>query len=98
MKKISSSEVKYIAKLANLNLTEKETEKFKGQLSDIVSYVDELQKVDTKNVEPTSQTTGLENVSREDTPYGQSLTQDEAISGGNKVHNGYFVTNLLIKK
>jgi len=64
MAKLTTDDVKHVAKLANLPLTDEEIKKFQEQLSSVVSYIDELQEVDTKDVEPTSQTTGLENVFR----------------------------------
>jgi aspartyl-tRNA(Asn)/glutamyl-tRNA(Gln) amidotransferase subunit C len=63
---ISEEQVKHIAKLARLKLTDKEIKKFSGQLSDILKYVEILNKVDTEKVEETSQVTGLTNVSEKD--------------------------------
>jgi aspartyl-tRNA(Asn)/glutamyl-tRNA(Gln) amidotransferase subunit C len=63
---ISDEEIKHIAKLARLGISRDEVLKFSKQLSNILNYVDQLKKVDTKNVEPTSQVTGLKNVSRKD--------------------------------
>lgn len=55
-----------VAKLANLPLTSAEEKKFGKQLASILDYMEVLNKVDTSNVEPTSQVTGLKNVMRED--------------------------------
>lgn len=66
MKNLTVEEVKHIAKLANLTLSENEVEKFRGQLSEVLAYVEKLKEVETSSVEPTSQVTGLENVFRED--------------------------------
>ena len=97
MGKLSSEEVEKVAKLARLQLTKKEVEKFKGQLSAVVTFVEELNEVDTKDTEPTNQTTGLVNVSREDeATSSESLSQTEALSGTSKFHNGYFVVERLI--
>lgn len=64
--KISKKEVEKIAKLARLELSDKEVDIYAQQLSAILGYVDQLQEVDTKNVEITSQVTGLSNIMRED--------------------------------
>lgn len=64
--KISKKEVEKIAKLARLELSDKEVDTYAQQLSAILGYVDQLQEVDTKNVEITSQVTGLSNIMRED--------------------------------
>jgi len=64
--KLSKQEIQGIAKLARLDLTEAELEKYGGQLSAVLSYINQLKEVDVKGVEPTAQVTGLENVLRED--------------------------------
>lgn len=63
---ISEEQVRHIASLARLGLKEGEDKKFAGQLSEILSYVEMLNEVDTSDVKPTSQVTGLENVKRKD--------------------------------
>ena len=64
--KLTTEEVKHIAKLARLGLTDEEVEKFSSQLSDILSHAKMLDEVDTSNVEPIAQITGLKNVLSED--------------------------------
>ncbi|NUM25516.1 MAG: Asp-tRNA(Asn)/Glu-tRNA(Gln) amidotransferase subunit GatC [Candidatus Buchananbacteria bacterium] len=63
---LTAQEVKHIAHLARLGLNDQEVEKFTAQLSSILEYVEQLQKIDTTGVEPTAQVTGLENVMRPD--------------------------------
>lgn len=81
--------VTHIAKLANLPLKDEEKVKFEKQLAEVLSYVEQLQTVDTKNVVPTSQVTGLENVLREDVA-GASLSQKDALSQTASSQNGLF--------
>jgi len=64
--KLKKEEIEHIAKLARLDLTEDEFEKYGSQLSDVLSYIDQLKEVDVTDTEPTAQVTGLENVLRED--------------------------------
>ncbi len=63
---LSKEDVKKIATLARLELSEDELEKFSGQLSGILDYMESLNEVDTEGVEPISQVTGLENITFED--------------------------------
>lgn len=63
---LSKEDVRHIAKLARLGLSEEEVAKFSTQLSDILGYVELLNEVDTEKVEPTSQVTGLMNIKRKD--------------------------------
>jgi len=61
--KLTAEEVKHIAKLARLELTDEEVDKFAVQLSEILSNAKMLDEIDTEGVEPISQTTGLQSVS-----------------------------------
>lgn len=63
---ITEAEVRKVASLARLDLTEKEVATYTEQLAAILGYVGELQSVDTENIRLTSQVTGLSNVTRED--------------------------------
>lgn len=65
-KKISTDDILHLADLAKLRLTPSEAAAFAPQLTGILKFVGELQKVKTKKVEETSQVTGLQNVSRRD--------------------------------
>jgi len=98
-KSLTANEVKHVAKLAKITLTEKEVTKFQNQLSHIMNYIEELDDVDTASVDPTSQTTGLENVTREDLMTSErSLSPKRATSGSNKINNDYFVVDLTLTK
>lgn len=76
---LTKDEVLHIAKLARLELKEEEVEKFRTQLSEILEYVGQLQKVDTKGIEPIAQITGLQNVVREDLVRGCESEVREAM-------------------
>jgi aspartyl-tRNA(Asn)/glutamyl-tRNA(Gln) amidotransferase subunit C len=97
MSKLTSDDVRHVAKLANLPLTDSEIDKFQKQLSEVVTYIDELDELDVDDIEPTSQTTGLENVMREDEFQEiRVLSQEDALSGTEKTHNGYFVVPMVL--
>lgn len=76
---LSTEEVKKIALLCRINLSESEVEKFQKELSAVLDYVAELQQVNTDGVEEISQVTGLANVFRDDLPR-QSAIADEIIA------------------
>lgn len=63
---ITEKEVQHVAKLARLNMTKKEEEKFVKELSLILGYVDKLKEVNVDKVQPTSHPFEIENVMRED--------------------------------
>jgi aspartyl-tRNA(Asn)/glutamyl-tRNA(Gln) amidotransferase subunit C len=66
MSKLTRDQVLKLAHLSRLKLTKEEVEKFRGELSEILSYVEILDKVDLKDLKPTYQVTGLKNVMRQD--------------------------------
>lgn len=82
-------DISHVVELANLSLTEEEKKKLESQLISTLDYVKSLDEVDTKNIAPTSQVTGLENVLREDIAQ-ESLTQDQALSNIKNAYNGFF--------
>lgn len=79
MPALSHDDVRHIAKLARLELSEEEVAQFATQLTSIVGYLDMLQEVDTKGVEPTAQVTGLTNSLREDTLRSSPLADPDAL-------------------
>jgi aspartyl-tRNA(Asn)/glutamyl-tRNA(Gln) amidotransferase subunit C len=63
---ITKEEIIHIAELSRLKLSEEEIKKFGGQLDSILEYISQLDEVDTKNLEPTAQVSGLTDVWRSD--------------------------------
>ena len=63
---ISEEEVKHIAKLARLGLTQVEIKKMQKELSSILDYIKKLKKVDVSKVEPFSHPIKIENIMRKD--------------------------------
>ena len=66
MTRITIDEVKYVANLARLAITEEEAVKFTNQLDAIISFAEQLNELDTDHVEPTSHVLDIKNVMRED--------------------------------
>lgn len=89
-------EVRHVARLAKLNLSDEDVIKFQKQLTAIVEFVGKLKEVDTKDVELTSQVTGLENVFREDV-IKPSLSQEETLSNASRKYKGYFVVDAIFE-
>lgn len=77
--KIDEAQVRHIAHLARLKLTDEEVSSFREQLSSILEYVEKLGEVNTDGVEPTAHAIALCNVFRDDVP-GTSLTPDLALA------------------
>lgn len=66
MAKLSKSDLLKLAQLSRLSLTDDELSEFTEELSAILAYVEQLNKVDIAGLKPTNQVTGLTNVMRED--------------------------------
>jgi aspartyl-tRNA(Asn)/glutamyl-tRNA(Gln) amidotransferase subunit C len=66
MSRISIDEVKHVAHLARLAITEDEAEIFTKQLDAIISFAEELNELDVDQVEPTTHVLDIKNVLRED--------------------------------
>jgi len=99
MTRLTKADVVHVAKLANLNLSDSEINKFLPQLSSVIDFVGQLNKVDTQNTEPTAQITGLENVYRNDeADLSKCLSQDEALSGTDKNYNGFFKVPAILER
>lgn len=63
---ITPKDVEQVARLARLELTEEEIERFTGDLNGILEYVQKMNELDTEGVNPTSHVLPLANVMRED--------------------------------
>ena len=77
--RISSEDVRHVARLARLALSDTELERMRVEMSAILDYMDKLRSLDTKGVEPTSHAVPLRNVMREDEP-APSLPLDEMLA------------------
>ncbi len=66
MTKISISDVRKVAKLARLELPEDQIETYTAQIEEILTYIDQLQKIDTENISPTTRAVEVVNRMRED--------------------------------
>ncbi len=87
---ISKKDVKHIGELAQLKLSEKDLEKFRGELSSILDYIEKLQEVETEKVEPTYQTIDLINFFHEDdVEKNRELSQEEALASAPQKEEGY---------
>ncbi len=68
--KITREDVEHVAQLARLHFGEEELESFTHQMDAILTYMDQLNELDTSQVEPTTHAMELVNVFREDVVTG----------------------------
>tara|TARA_B100001996_G_C18669639_1_gene596180 strand:+ start:2551 stop:2850 length:300 start_codon:yes stop_codon:yes gene_type:complete len=67
MTRITSDDVRKVAKLCRLEIPEDDIEKYSNQLEGILEYIAQLERIDTLNVPPTTRAVEVVNVFREDT-------------------------------
>lgn len=77
---LTPDNVRHIAKLARLTLTEEEVTRFTKDLGGIFALIERLGEIDTSNVEPTAQVTGLSNVARTDVIRTDGATPDALLA------------------
>jgi len=93
---LSREEVLHIAALAKVGVTEADVDKFKEQLSNILENFEALQKLDTRDVPPTSQSIALQNVILPDEVH-TSLSQDEVLSNAPQREGNFFKVKIVLE-
>ncbi|GJL49153.1 MAG: aspartyl/glutamyl-tRNA(Asn/Gln) amidotransferase subunit C [Nitrospirales bacterium] len=92
---ISQEEVEYIALLARLNIAEGEKELMSDQLSQILTFVNQLRDVDTEGIPLTATTSQQSNVLRDDVRIS-SLTDEQATANAPQAEDGFLVVPKII--
>lgn len=87
--KITVETIKHVAKLSRLDLSDEEISKFAKDMESIISYVDKLNELDTKGVEPTAHVIPVSNVQRKD-EVSPSMDRDKILSNAPMEANGCF--------
>ena len=94
--KLSHEEVKRIALLARIGLSEEETEKLSTQLSSILENFEILQEVDTTDVPPTAHIIEMDNVLREDSA-APSFPQSDILANAPQEEEGFFRVKAVLE-
>lgn len=96
MSRISIEQVKHVANLARLAITEEEAQEFAKNLDAIITYAEQLNEVDTENIEPTSHVLDMKNVMREDVP-AKGLPREEVLKNAPEHENGQIKVPSIIE-
>ena len=97
MTKISLDDVKKLSKLARIALTDEQAVQFQKELDAILEYVEQLQAVDTEGVEPTSQVTGLVNVTRADEVVDYGVDREALLKNAPAQKDGYIQVRRVLE-
>lgn len=96
MTKFSTADIRKLARLCRLRLTDEEVVKYQNELSNILAYVELLQDVDVNGLEPTSQVTGLTNVVREDVEIDYGVTPADLLKNAPAQSQNQFKVKRMI--
>lgn len=80
MTQVSADEVRNLAVLSNLQLSDAQIADLQLDITNILGYVQQLNELDVENVEPTYQVTDLENVWREDEIQKSDVTREQLLA------------------
>ena len=89
-------DIEKVAKLARLKLTDEERETFGNQLEQILTHMEQLNRLDTTGVEPTSHAIPIHNAFREDETR-PSVSQEEVLGIAHEPEEGYFRVPRIIE-
>lgn len=87
---LSERDVRHVAMLARLALTDSEVEAMRDDLNSILGHIDEIQRLDLADVEPMAHATAVTNVTREDVVV-PSFSQEVAIANAPQSQDGAFL-------
>jgi len=90
------AQIRHVAELAELELTEEEEERLAAEIGRIVAYVAELDAIDTTGVEPTAHVIAEPGPLRPDEP-APGLPHDDALAGAPRVAHGGFVVPTFVE-
>lgn len=94
-KKIDEAQVRDVAMLSRLNLSDAEVAKFSTQLSAILGYIEKLNELDTEGVEPLAHSLPVKNVFREDEPH-QCLDREKALQNSPDSDMEFFIVPKIL--
>lgn len=94
--KIGIKDVEYVARLARLTLSDEEKDEFVVQLNDILTYMDKLNELDTKEVQPTSHVISVKNVFRVD-EIRESLSREPSLGNAPETEKGFYKVPKIIE-
>ena len=94
---IDKKVTKKIAFLARIGLSEKEEEEFSKDLSNILKWMEDLQKIDVKDVEPLRNVNDIELLEREDKDFSKNTEQQELLLNAPKKNGNFFTVPKVIE-
>lgn len=95
-KELTIEDVRHVAALARVGVTQKDLEKMRGELSSILGTFQVLQEIDTDGIEPTGHAIAVTSVMRDDEP-SESTPHDEILANAPKEQDGFFRVRAVLE-
>ena len=96
MSKLTRDDVLRLAHLSRLSLSDEEVERFRGELSEVLDYVEQLNSVKTDDLQPTYQVTGLMSVMRDDTTEDYGYKTNDLLKNAPSVQDKHFKVKRIL--
>ena len=80
MSTITNDDVRHLAQLSSLQMSDAEVESLRADIEKIINYINQLDELDTDGVKPTYQVTGLQNVWRDDEIIDSSVSRQQLLA------------------
>jgi aspartyl-tRNA(Asn)/glutamyl-tRNA(Gln) amidotransferase subunit C len=92
---LERKQIEDLAKLAKLEFTPEELDRFAGDMGDILGFVDKLGELDTKGVPPAAHVSGAVNVLREDVPRPSVPREDVLMGAPERDESGFIIPRVI---
>ncbi|MEY4299155.1 MAG: Glutamyl-tRNA(Gln) amidotransferase subunit [Verrucomicrobiota bacterium] len=89
-------DVRYVADLVRLRLTEAEIAEFQPQLEQVLSYIEQLKEVNVEGIDPTAHASAVYNVFRADVPH-DTFTREQATANAPHAGSGLFLVPKVVE-
>ncbi len=96
IQKAEAIDVRYVAHLARIELSDEEIEQFQGQLEDVLQFVEQLRGLDVEGVEPTAHAVPVHNVFRPDEPR-ECLDRERVMENAPQSRQGHFLVPRILE-
>lgn len=96
MAKLSREDILKLARLSRLQLTDEEIERYTDEIGAILTYVEQLKKIDLADIEPTHQVTGLTNVMRPDVDSGYGVDAADLLKNAPATEDGHIKVKRML--
>ncbi len=93
---MANLDVRYVARLARLDISDQEAARFQAQLTDVLGYIAVLDRLDVAGLEPTVHAEEERNITRPDVPR-PGFTADTALAGAPAARDGMFLTPRVVE-